>query len=319
MGKKEFEAEEDAVKQIHEDVGGLPLALRIVVGTLIDQPFTPISDYATELRKAKLDLLKDSDDKDLDVRASFELSLKFLLPTQIDLFAYLGVCAPEGFALQTMQVVSEQPLKDVRDGLARLVRLLCSLKEMMQIDLFFTPYCSILLTNLSENAICISQLKNDTLNISLILPRNTVVYRLRICNSIESEINSLVLTAYRSEINHEVVNYGYYLALEPFFQARGYWSQALQIISLYLEIAKKIGDWHSVAQLLIQRGQFLQAIGKLSDAERALEESDKELIKVEDTREQNRLRAMVLILWALSFSDKGSLKMQSRYFGVVPK
>lgn len=69
----------EIISDIHELVGGLPLALRIVGSTIADQTFTPLADFAAMLRdeKTRLSYLRDADNPNLDVRASFELSLKY--------------------------------------------------------------------------------------------------------------------------------------------------------------------------------------------------------------------------------------------------
>ena len=293
IGKERVEAEEEAIKQIHEDVGGLPLALRIVGGTLNEQPFTPIADYAADLRQAKLDLLNDLDDKDLDVRASFSLSLKFLSNLQINLFACLSVCAPKGFALQTVQDVSEQSSKDVRDGLARLVRL-SLLTQGSEVERFVLhPLLFDFAEELAEKRKLYHSAKERHTNYFIEFAAQYRGLQAEKLDVIESEINSLILTAQRL-VELDIVNFDFYLALEPFFQARGYWSQALELISSYQELARNIENWSYLVQMLIQQGQFLQIIGKFRDAEKALLDAEKEITKIDDEREQKRLHAMAL-------------------------
>jgi tetratricopeptide (TPR) repeat protein len=293
IGEKRVKAEENAIKQIHELVGGLPLALRIVGGTLTDQPFTPIADYAADLQKEKLDLLKDSDDKDLDVRASFSLSLKFLSESQIDLFACLGVCAPEGFSLQTIQVVSEQSQKDVRDGLARLVRLSLLIEGGSAERFVLHP----LLFALAEELVDKRHLLESAIELHtkyfLEFAARHSGLQIEALDAIERELPSLILTANRL-LENGITDHKYYLSLEPFFQARGFWTQALELIDAYLTLSRELNDWRAVVQLLIQKGQFLQIIGSFSDSKNVLLDAQKEADRIQDEWQQNHLKSLVL-------------------------
>ena len=49
IGDERVEGKDDAIKKIHDLVGGLPLALRIVGGSLTDQPYAQIDDYVSNL------------------------------------------------------------------------------------------------------------------------------------------------------------------------------------------------------------------------------------------------------------------------------
>lgn len=90
-----------AAKRVCESVGNLPLALQIAGATLRIQPLRSVDDYAGALaeERQRLSLLTFAGDAALDVRASFSLSLRLLEPAEIDFFAALSVCAPDGFSL----------------------------------------------------------------------------------------------------------------------------------------------------------------------------------------------------------------------------
>jgi hypothetical protein len=86
--KKGVDEEPDAVQRIHNLVGGLPLAIRIVGGALADEKETTIGEFANRLESEKNRLyLQDPDDESLDVHASINVSLKKLDDAQIHIYS----------------------------------------------------------------------------------------------------------------------------------------------------------------------------------------------------------------------------------------
>jgi hypothetical protein len=174
IGSDRVVKEEAAVKEIHRLVGGLPLAVRIVGGLLVDQEFITLSEFSKSLEDERLRLskLRDPDDASLDVRASLALSLKHLTATQNELFALLGVCAKEGFALSTVYAITSQEKGDINVGLARLIRL-SLLNKGNEIDRFiFHPLLHALASEIATEKTCINLPKKNIRVISLVLLTN---------------------------------------------------------------------------------------------------------------------------------------------------
>ena len=295
LGAQRVLAEMEAVQEIHTLVGGLPLALRITGGFLADQSFTSLEAYAAMLRdeRTRLSYLRDPDDPSLDVRASFEISLRYLDEPQINLFACLGVCAPEGFSVETVQVVSKQDAETVRNDLGRLLRLSLVSKGGSITRFVLHPLLFIFALELAEERALLKSAEH----------RHTEYFRQYAnkhrglspinLSALGNEFDALLLTA-RRLTNGQIADYGFYLSLEPFLQAKGYWTQALHLIDLFLRVAKDSGDFYVITQFLLQQGQFFQLQGEFDAAEQALQEAEKTAFAIDNNWEQQRALAMVL-------------------------
>jgi tetratricopeptide (TPR) repeat protein len=113
VGVLRLEAEQEEATEILRFCAGLPLAIRIVGGTLKSKPHWRLVDYRTKLaderqRLAHLQL------KDLAVRASFELSYRELSATDGLLFSRLGMLIGKNFKEDLAEVLekSENPVID---------------------------------------------------------------------------------------------------------------------------------------------------------------------------------------------------------------
>jgi tetratricopeptide (TPR) repeat protein len=286
--------EMEAVKEIHDLLGGLPLALRIVGGTLVDQSFTSLTSYAEMLsdEKTRLSYLRDADDPDLNVRASFELSLRFLDAQQIESFACLSACAQEGFSLQTAQVVSEQDEASARHTLGRLVRLSLVNEGGTEDRFVLHPLLFLFSRELAQARGLLTPAEQ----------RHTDYFREYVfkhqgrspalLDALGRELDALLLTAQRLSVPN-ATDFDFYFLLEPFLQARGYWAEALNLVERFLAVARAVQDFYVITHLLLQQGQFLQLQGKFASAERRLLESERAAEQIHEKRQQQRSLAMV--------------------------
>ncbi len=301
LSEKRINEEPDAVQRIHDLVGGLPLAVRIVGGALLDEKETTLSEFADRLESERNRLyLNDPEDESLDVHASINVSLRKLDETQIYLYSCLSVCAPEGFSSETVKAVSQRETDIVKTNLARLVKL--SLLDFSEEKKRY-----LLHPLLFDAAIELAKGKNKEIVSNDIyaelLLRHIDYFRgyaqkykgLKPGNlvALEREIDELLLV-FKRLIKDEKADYAFYLSLEPFFQSRGYWRQAIEIINSYLAIARVHQDWVSVTQLHIQQAQFFVIAGKLPKAEEALQVAKQELANVTTGRQLDHLESMVL-------------------------
>ena len=100
--------EADPARRIIALVGGLPLALQIASSILELTTWRGLADLAELLtsERQRLSALAIRGDPHLDVRVSFNASLRLLTPEEIDFFASLSICDADGFSLQTAAAVA---------------------------------------------------------------------------------------------------------------------------------------------------------------------------------------------------------------------
>jgi tetratricopeptide (TPR) repeat protein len=119
VGVARLEAEPEAAAATIRLCGGLPLAIRIVGGTLKQKLHWSLAEYCQKLtderaRLAHLEL------KDLAVRASFELSYRELSAADGMLFSRLGILVGKDFGAELAAVVQESE-HPVDEGIERLI------------------------------------------------------------------------------------------------------------------------------------------------------------------------------------------------------
>jgi tetratricopeptide (TPR) repeat protein len=299
IGAERVDAEPEALERIHQLVGGLPLAIRIVGGTLEDQPFTTLDEYTQLLadESERLRLLRDPEDPDLNVEASFEVSLKWLESLNetdvIEAFACLGACPREGFSLLAAQVVSEQDELSVKGLLGRLTRL-SLVNQGDRADKFnLHPLLSVFARRKAEAFGILSAVeqRHTDFFVDYVLDRREPSrdnFR-----SLELELNSLLLAGRRLASSAQPTD-RFYIALEPFLEALGYWSQALQLIDLFSEAAHATGNFPILAQMSLQRGQFLLMRGLLEEAKASFLEGDSYAERIESSYGRQHTHAMLL-------------------------
>lgn len=118
LGKTAVQAEEDALQQIADGVGHLPLAIQIVGQRLKHEPGWTAAQMLTRLQQAEqpLDLLVFGDQS---VRRRFAESLQNVSAEDQALFALLSRF-PGSFLPAPVAYIGERPLAEVEDGLRRL-------------------------------------------------------------------------------------------------------------------------------------------------------------------------------------------------------
>jgi tetratricopeptide (TPR) repeat protein len=119
VGVERLEAEPEAAAETIRLCGGLPLAIRIVGGTLKQKLHWSLAEYCQKLTDEK-QRLAHLELKDLAVRASFELSYRELSTADGMLFSRLGILVGKDFGAELAALVqgSEHP---VIEGIERLI------------------------------------------------------------------------------------------------------------------------------------------------------------------------------------------------------
>ncbi|MGI0493294.1 tetratricopeptide repeat protein [Alkalinema pantanalense CENA528] len=109
IGKERVAAEPEAVSDLIQLAGHLPLALQIIGSALTSNKGRSLTDYAASLmeERRRLTRLRIRGDDHFDLRACFSLSLKQLQSEEVNFFACLSVCAGDGFSRQTALAASD--------------------------------------------------------------------------------------------------------------------------------------------------------------------------------------------------------------------
>ncbi|TCB95417.1 tetratricopeptide repeat protein [Micromonospora zingiberis] len=123
MGAAEALAERDAMDQIAQRCGGLPLALAVVAARAMTYPGNPLPDIARELRHAgnNLDVFT-SDDLENQVRAVFSWSYRLLSPRAMHLFRLLPLHRGPDIAMPAVASLLGASTQETRGLLGELVR-----------------------------------------------------------------------------------------------------------------------------------------------------------------------------------------------------
>ncbi len=131
LGRTRAEAEPEAVAEIAELCGFLPLAIRIAGARLASRPAWRISWFAERLRdeRRRLDLLKVGD---LDVRASFALSYDSRSDAEQRAFRMLGVLKTGDFPAWNLAALIDAEADEAEQLLEQLVD--AELIEMADVD-----------------------------------------------------------------------------------------------------------------------------------------------------------------------------------------
>lgn len=109
IGKERVADEPEAVNDLIQLAGHLPLALQIIGSAMTSNKGRSLTDYAASLmeERRRLARLRIRGDDHFDLRACFFLSLKQLQSEEVNFFACLSVCASDGFSRQTALAASD--------------------------------------------------------------------------------------------------------------------------------------------------------------------------------------------------------------------
>jgi tetratricopeptide (TPR) repeat protein len=119
VGMERLAAEPEATAETIRLCGGLPLAIRIVGGTLKQKLHWSLAEYCQQLTDER-QRLGDLQLSDLSVRASFELSYRELSAADGMLFSRLGILVGKDFGAELAAVVQESE-HPVIEGIERLI------------------------------------------------------------------------------------------------------------------------------------------------------------------------------------------------------
>lgn len=300
LPEERIKDESQAIEELHTMVGGLPLALTIASSMLKDEWFISLSEYVERLRKERdeLERLPDLHYANLDIRATFNLSLNFLSKRERMLFACLGACTPEGFSFTTARAVSNLSKEEASGSMAKLYRLSLVNKQTGGNRFVLHSLLHAFAREIAHTDGLLDSAEQRHTDYFVIYVHEHEHERKKqqalYLNAMTREIDAILLTLKRllaTDLDEAV---SFYVSLEPFFQQRGYWEQAMALIDERLQVARAKEDFVNVTHALLQRGQFLQLKGRFVDAEAALDMAYEEAAHINDAEERQKLRAKVL-------------------------
>jgi tetratricopeptide (TPR) repeat protein/MinD-like ATPase involved in chromosome partitioning or flagellar assembly len=259
LGRDRVASQQKAAEEIIKLVGGLPLALQTVGATLQMQEWRDLEDYAASLREMKdwLSKLQVHGASNLNVRASFSLSLKLLTDDEVDFFARLSVCAHDGFSVQAAMAAGDYDEVTAHERLGSLYRLsLLNLAETGTGRFVFHPLIRLFARELADERL----LKDDA-------EERHARYYIRLVKTgnpedgattqlIAPELDNILLAAEWLR-RHEEVDYEFVVRLEPFLEQQGYWQQAVELTSAFLTLAERNADYHTAVEFRLRLAKYL--------------------------------------------------------------
>ena len=292
--------ESQAIEELHRMVGGLPLALTIASSMLKDEWFISLPEYVERLRKERDELarLPSLHYANLDIRATFNLSLNLLSKRERMLFACLGACTPEGFSFTTARVVSNLSKEEASESMAKFYRLSLVNKQTGSNRFVLHSLLHAFAREIAHTDGWLDSAEQRHTDYFVIYVREHEHERRKqqklYLDAMTREIEAILLTMKRllaTDLDEAVI---FYVSLEPFFQQRGYWEQAMALIDERLQVARAKEDYVNVTHALLQRSQFLFLKGRFSDAETALDMAREEAAHINNTELRQSSLAKVL-------------------------
>jgi len=123
IGDKRVENEEEAVKQIQELTGGLPLAIFIIGSALANLPLKNISEFVGNLKNERIRLSHQKySNVNLDVRTSLLLTYKELTESQQRLFVSLGSFRSDDLSILDIYKQNKQAKEEFLDDISALIK-----------------------------------------------------------------------------------------------------------------------------------------------------------------------------------------------------
>lgn len=120
LGERRAAAEPDAVAELAELCGHLPLALRIAAANLANVPFRALSDAVRDLAEGGLSSLEVPGSGDLAVRRAFDMSYRALTQSAQRLFRRFGLLPGAWFSIESVAALAGAVREDLRTVLDEL-------------------------------------------------------------------------------------------------------------------------------------------------------------------------------------------------------
>ena len=268
------DVEADAAKRVVKLVGGLPLALQIVASLLQIEDWRRLGDMADALsiERERLAALKVRGDPHLDVRVSFNTSLKFLKAEEIDFFACLSVCDASSFAVSSAGATGGclETLALERLGYLHRLSLVNQPEGATGTRFVLHPLLRSFAAELAGERGLIEQARERHARYFVDLVQATDRRDAAALVAIGEDIGE-TLTAASWLLRNKVADYGYLIALGPLLMRFGRWLEAANLMAQFLLVAEERSDSEAAIQIRIQHAKFLQLRGDLQRSVAVLE------------------------------------------------
>lgn len=284
---------EAAAQEIIKLVGGLPLALRIIGSNLNEDP-GGLARYAGWFQKQKERLLIElqTEEEELNVRASLDWSFQSLEKEEQEFLASLSACAESGFSeAAAMAVYNCADEYKVYKLLERLYNLsLLDSAQFREPRYVFQPLVHLFASDQAEK-----------LRLQEIASARHARYFIDFFNQnripITEELDNLILAAKWLSRQETLGNddYSFILCwLGPLFEEYGHWPEATELMKSFALLAEKQAKWDNAVQLHIQTARYLSLAGELSEAEQILQAVNEVMInRIEPYRNRQSNEAML--------------------------
>lgn len=300
--KPRITVEPDYARNIIRKVGNLPLALQVIGVNLSTGIWKKksLKEYADALEKEKFECLQSKLDIDLNVKASFSLSLKNLSSEEQEFFACLGACAESGFSLLTASAVGNYTKSKTARYLNSLVEFsLVNLTETEQerynLHTLIHEFAKYLLEKnpFKQNQLSQVEAKNRHASHFLEVVRSNDLNDGDVLTTLDQDIEDIILAA-EWLVNQETDNYDFILLLGDFFEQFKYYQQAIDLIREFRLVAEKRHNWAVVAELCSLQVEFFLLKNDFQQAEDILESIPEAINRIELAQVKQSCEAMLL-------------------------
>jgi tetratricopeptide (TPR) repeat protein len=260
IDKARVQQELAAARKIVQLCGRLPLAIRIVGGTLKTKRHWVLSEYAQRLadEKARLGHLKLSD---LDVRASFELSYCELTDSDASLFRYLGILEGKDFGAELAEMLT-QGAGDAKDAMERLLEV--QLLEAISRNRYqFHDLIRVFAQKKLHESETLEKCQDLRLKVSQLLTERAVEFynlldseiRLGISNRISQKrkehIREIEERLFRSAVNWFAVEEEHLIAAVSWIKTQKEWEMLRTLISCLSNPLRITCQWNKLEKITI--------------------------------------------------------------------
>jgi hypothetical protein len=239
IGKERVEAEIEAANQIIQLVEKLPLALQIAGAALKMQTQRQLSDYAASLRgeKKRLSRLQFRGDEQLNLRASFELSLNLLRPETVRFFACLCICSRDGFsrraAMAAAGLTDEFEAQDLLEPLYQLS--LINYAEAGENRFILHALIRLYAQEIAEKQNFLEEARERHAHFFIDLIKESDFDDALFGEKISEDFDDVILGIDWLS-TQENPKYDFSLKLLPIFQRFGYWEKAVRLMQGFQEL-----------------------------------------------------------------------------------
>jgi tetratricopeptide (TPR) repeat protein len=323
LGSERVDSAVMATKRLVKLVGNLPLALHVLGAALRGQR-EPLDNYAKALEEEKDELfeeLKIDGDRDLNVEASLNLSLKSLAEDEIVFFACLSVCAAEGFTKQTAMAATgcERNLQAQR-RLKQLYDLsLLNYVETGENRFVLHPLVRVYAGALAQKRglLAVAQERHAKFFVDW-LQSNELKDEITIAQ-VAADLDDVILAAQWLQ-NHEadteqskIKTYQFTLKLQPLFEQYGYWQKAITLMARFQSLAEQFEDWNAVVRYKMHEARYWSFAEEFERAEAILHSAQTNLQKIEalDTRKMREAKLLNVLAGIFQKQDKKEEAIQT--------